>query len=124
VADFTVRFTQGVESVVWDDHAGGGSSRINPHASRPSKYHRAALGTEIRIEAKWDGIDGPDDSLLGGRLFSSDFAEVPTSMGSIVPNGMTGQSSVQRFTPPVKGHYLWMMRHEDGGAVGVHLDIE
>jgi hypothetical protein len=121
--DFTVRFTHGVQSVVWDDHAGAGSSRINPHPARPSKYHRAAVGAEVRIEATWDGLQGPDDSQLGGKLFSSDFAEVPF-VGTLVPNGMTGQSSVQRFTPPVKGHYLWVMRHEDGGAVGVHLDVE
>ena len=124
MADFTVRFTHGVQSVVWDDHQGAGSSRINPHASRPSRYHRAALGAEVRIQARWDGVDGPLDAALGGNLFSSYFAEVPTAVGAIVPNGMTGQSSVQRFTPPVKGHYLWFMVHQDGGAVGVHLDVE
>ncbi len=120
--DFTARFTAGVQLTPWDDHAGSGVPRTNPIPARPHRYYRAQIGVQVEIKATVGGVEGPLDGALGGRLFSSDFAEYPGP--PIVPAGVAGQSSVQRFTPQHLGHYLWVMRRATGGAFAMHMDVE
>jgi hypothetical protein len=121
VPDFTVRLSAGVDLIAWNDHEGAGVSRINPQQTHPAKYRRATVGVPVTMRATIGGVDSPLDAALGGHLFSSDFGEAPVPTGA---TGAAGQSSVQTFTPPVPGHYLWVMRHAAGGVVGVHLDAE
>jgi hypothetical protein len=121
VADFTARLTAGVTPTDWDDHAGSGVSRLNAAGPRAPRYLKATVGVPVTMKATIGGVEGPLDAALGGNLFTSDFgfAAVP-----VVASGAAGQSSVQTFTPPIAGHYLWIMRHANGGADGVHLDAE
>lgn len=121
--DFSARLTSGVVLTPWDDHAGAGASRINPFAARPSKYQKATVGVQVEMRATIGGVEGPADAALPDptKLFSSDFGEAPLPT---VVTGVGGSSSIQRFTPLVAGHYLWVMRHAAGGAIGIHLDAE
>jgi len=121
--DFTARFSAGVTSTVWDDHPGIGSSRINPQPTHPSNYQQGTVGTPITVLCTIGGVEAPLDGALGGHLFSSDFAEHPCPY-PILAAGAAGQSSAQSFTPSVVGHYLWVIRHNGGGAIALHLDVE
>ena len=118
--DFDARFSAGVTLTIWDDHAAS-VSRLNPKPTHPHKYQRATVGTEVEVRMTFEGVEAPMDADLAG-LFSSDFAETPAATPPI--SSPAGQSSVQRFTPNAVGHYLWVMRHEGGGAIGLHLDAE
>ncbi len=119
--DFSVRFSAGVTPTIWDDHPVT-VSRLNARPTRPPKYQRASVGVQVEVRATWAGSEAPMDADLGGNLFASDFAESPGA--SPIATSPVGQSSVQRFTPTAAGHYLWMIRHADGGAIGLHLDAE
>lgn len=123
--DFTARLTAGVVPAVWDDHEGSGVSRINPRATHPSKFLKATVFTPVTLKATIGGVEGPTDAALPDptKLFTSDFAEHP-SPSPISPTGVGGSSSIQQFTPLYPGHYLWVIRHADGGAVAIHLDAE
>lgn len=118
--DFSIRFTAGVTPTIWDDHATA-VSRINPRPMHPHKYQRATVGIEVEVRMTWGGVEAPPDIDLA-TPFSSDFAETPGAVPAIT--SPAGQTSVQRFTPNAVGHYLWMVRHEGGGAIGLHLDAE
>lgn len=119
--DFTARLSAGVVPTQWDDHAGAGVSRLNAPVKNPPKYLKATVGQPVEMTARWQGIEAPLDAQLGGKLFSSDMGEAAVP---VIPTGTAGQSSVQTFTPPAAGHYLWVMHHQDGGSVGVHLEAE
>lgn len=121
MANFTVRLSAGAVLAPWDDHAGSGVSRLNAAVGHPSRYQKAAVGVPVTMRATVGGVDSPLDAALGGNLFTSDFAEAAVPS---LPTGAGGQSSVQTFTPPAVGHYLWIMRRANGGAVGIHLDVE
>jgi hypothetical protein len=127
--DFTARFTAGVTLTVWDDHqAGAAPSRINPLIANASHFYKAAVGVAVTIKARVDlgggsFVEGPADTDLGGRLFSSWFAE-HASLFPVAPTGTAGSSSIQTFTPPTIGHYLWVLRRKDGGAIGLPFDAE
>lgn len=121
MADFIARLTAGVTPTDWDDHAGDGVSRLNAAVARAPRYLRATVGVPVTMAATIGGVEGPLDAALGGNLFSSDFgmAAVP-----VVATHPAGQTSVQTFTAPIAGHYFWVMRHANGGAIGLHLDAE
>lgn len=121
--DFDARFAAGTSLAVWHDHESTRPSRINPAQARPLRYVKATVGVPVEVHAWLGDADAPADDDLGGRLFSSDFAEHPTPAPPATTSP-AGQSSVQRFTPGAAGHYLWILRRADGGALGLHLDAE
>jgi hypothetical protein len=116
--DFLARIASGALATPWSD------ARANVDRARPSKYHRAIVGSEVAMHAVVGGVGAPLDTALDGRLFSSDLGEWPAPYGPTSISSPAGQSSIQRFTPPAAGHYLWWIRRADGGAVGIHLDAE
>lgn len=121
--DFTARPTAGTTVAIWTDPPDGDlPTRINPLPGAPHRYHRGQINVAITIDATVDGVEGPLDAALGGRLFVHSFGEWPTGgLASITSPG--GQSSVATFTPLQPGHLLFTMRREDGGAVLIPLYI-
>lgn len=124
--NFLIRPSAGFVLTPWDDHEtlGTGVSRINPVAARPTRYLKATIGVMVEISAIVDGSEGPLDTGLGGDLFSSDFGEHPCPGPIGATEFAPGSTSIQQFTPTVLGHYLWVMRRTNGGAIGVHFDCE
>ena len=120
---FTARFTAGTTVATWDDHQGGGVSRINPVPGRPQRYHRATVGVPITIKATVNGVEGRPDSELGGFLFSTDFVEYPDAVAPVTTS-TPPFSSIQTFTPTMVGHYFLVLFRTNGGAVGLHFDVE
>ncbi len=120
--DFTARFTAGTSLATWVD-AAGNQSRINPASGHVLRYTKGQVGTEIVVKATVGGVEGPSDGTLGGRLFTAAFAE-HSAPYPFAPAGDASHSSIQRFTPPAAGHYLLVIRRDDGGAIGMHVDVE
>jgi hypothetical protein len=129
VADFTASFSAGTTLEDWTDPADvARPSRINPTERHGFKRRTGSIGVEVVITARVDGVDGPLDSALDGVLFVAACIEYPTATPpALAPD--TGQSSVQRFTPTLAGHYTFCVRHvegdgsRNGGAVLLHLDV-
>ena len=123
--DFGIRFAAGTTLAVWEDHETTRPSRINPAQARPQRYVKATVGVEVVVQVSIGDVINPNDDELPdpALLFSSDFAEYPTTAAPVAtsPPGRTGE---QHFTPTAPGHYLWILRHANGGAVGLHLDAE
>ena len=127
--DFFVHLPTGVTVTDWDDSAFAavsGYSRTTARASLPHRHYVGTVGTEIVAMASLvaGGTPGPMDSELDGRLFSSDIGENSSDEFPSGPAGDSSRSSVQRFTPLAAGHFLWVIRHSGGGAVGFHLDVD
>lgn len=115
--NFTARFTAGTVTTQWND------SRTNPLVGHPPRYHKAAIGTEIVLRATVAGVEGPADGALGGNLFAVDFIEYPTAALPVATPD-AGFTSIQRFTPATLGHYFLLFRRANGGAIGLHFDVE
>lgn len=123
MSDFSARFTAGTTLATWDDPATASlPSRINPVTNRRHLRAVGTVGTEVTVTATFEGVDGPLDAALGGRLF---FAWFPEAAGATPITSPAGQSSVQRFTPAFPGHYTFALCHEDGGGILImHLDVQ
>jgi hypothetical protein len=123
VPDFSARFSAGTTLEVWsdpdDDDGAGRPSRLNPTGTHPHKRRRATVGQQVVVTATVDGVSGPADAALGGRLFLGMLSECPDRPGLSSPANHT---SVQRFTPRVAGHYTIVVRRDGGGAVILHMD--
>jgi hypothetical protein len=79
------------------------------------------VGVECELRAQVDGTDAPLDSELGGNLFYAATVEAPHPWQLPFSNP-AGQSSVQRFTPSMLGHYQVYIRRRGGGQIMVHFD--
>jgi hypothetical protein len=124
MADFRAEFTAGAAVVAWNDPAlGARPGRLNPRAEYPHKRHRGTVGVQVQVSARVGGVLAPVDGALGGELFSAFLAEAPVFPLPPVTNP-GGQSSVQRFTPAVAGHYTLRLVREGHGSLFVHVDIE
>lgn len=98
-------------------------SRLNPHPGHPHRKVRARPGVPFTFKATVDGVEGPMDAALGGRLFYCWPIGFPT--GAAVPafTAPAGQSSVRTVLLTTPGNYHFGMgRHGGGGAVLMHID--
>jgi len=116
--DFDVKIVSGATVREWGDE------RANPLPSRPHLRFVGKVGTQIVAHAVYDGEEAPSDVTMTPGLFYSDMGEWPLPHGPPTVGVDTGYSSILWFTPPVAGHYLWVIRRIGGGAIGVHLDVE
>ncbi len=130
--DFDAHLVAGILLAPWVDPplpegpttgAGGAPSRLNSVAGHPPLYARATLGATITIEAIVNGANAPVDAALGGRLFTTHFAELPVWPPPLITSP-AGQSSRATFTPYAIGHHLVVMRRDGGGAVALPFEVE
>lgn len=123
MADFRAEFTAGTIVVPWDDPAlGARPGRLNPRAEHPHRRVEGDVGVQIAVSARVGGVLAPLDAALGGELFSAFFAEAPVFPAPAL-SSPAGQSSVQRFTPAVAGHYTLRLLRENHGSLFVHVDV-
>lgn len=110
-----------VEIVDWRDPAAGTKpSRTNPFSGIPHKRAKASLGW-LQIVAVVNGVQGPLDSALGGRLFQCYVIEHPTAYQPPVLQD-SGYSSVADVRLDAAGHYTIVFRRTGGGAFVIHVD--
>jgi hypothetical protein len=124
--DFELRITSTASPTVWEDPEDGGNpSRINPDPAHPYLYLRVTPPSHVVVEATVNGVEGPLDGALDGRLFQVHFAE----WSGFYPPPITqpsGQTSVAEFdvTDEHLGHFVIVFRRPSGGAVLLHFDVE
>jgi hypothetical protein len=124
MADFGAVFTSGVTVQPWlDPGLGDRPDRLNPRAEHQHRRHVGEPGVEVELSARVAGVLAPLDAALGGQLFLAFLAESPVFPPPPV-SSPAGQSSVQRFTPLVAGHYTLRIVREAHGSLFVHVDIE
>ncbi|AUX31914.1 MULTISPECIES: hypothetical protein [Sorangium] len=125
--NFTARLVPSADITlqVWTDPpTGSAPSRLNPRDIYQHQYWRVALDSAVIVRATVNGVESPLDSALGGDLFTYHWGEwtetTPPPIGS-----PPGRSSVAVFTVSnMTGHYLLFVRRRNGGAVGLHFDVE
>jgi hypothetical protein len=115
--NFDVRLSAGVTVQEWED------PRANPIASRPHRRYVGRVGVQIEARTRIAEGEAVLDSELYGNLFSSWLGEWPRPYSPPHTSSPSGQSSIQWFTPDHPGHYLWVIRLHDSGALGVHIDV-
>lgn len=124
MADFRAEFTGGAVVQPWLDPAlGDRPDRLNPRAEHLHRRHVGEVGIEVELSARVGGVLAPLDGALGGDLFLAFLAESPVFPAPPVTSP-PGQSSVQRFTPLVVGHYTMRIVREGHGSLFVHLDVD
>jgi hypothetical protein len=124
MADFRSAIALGVTLEAWEDPASlTRASRLNPQAEHEHKRQVGTVGVQIELRATVAGVEAPLDGALGGRLFSAAFHEAPALPPPTLSNP-AGQTSVQRFTPLLTGHYTLQLTRTDGGAVIHHIDVD
>lgn len=125
MADFRAVFNVGAIVLPWEDPPlDERPSRLNPRVDVGHRRHVAQLGVEVEVAAVVFGnVVAPLDGVLGGALFSAFLAECPTMPPPAVTSP-PGQSSVQRFTPPVRGHYSLRLVREGHGSLFLHVDVD
>jgi hypothetical protein len=121
--DFRATFTSGTTLQPWTDPADGTRpSRLNTTTQRGHKRRVGTVGVQIEVTATVAGVTAPMDAALGGLLFLGMFAEHPGASPAI--STPAAQSSIQRFTPSVAGHYTFVLRRDGGGGLFMHVDVE
>ena len=124
MADFEIAFAGEHEIVAWlDNEEGIISSRLRPTNGLPHRRLKTNVGAQIEFRCQVDAVDAPLDGALGGRLFTAWIAEYP-AVPVPTPMHPAGQTSVWKFVPVHVGHYLIVIRRENGGSVAVHFDAE
>jgi hypothetical protein len=123
--DFSASFTAGATLVAWTDPPDVPPdalrpSRLNPIVGHGHQRRVGLVGVPVTITAKVGSVTAPADSALGGRLFVGTLAETP---GSVPVITATPKTSVQTFTPAVRGHYTFALRRQGGGGLFLHLDV-
>jgi hypothetical protein len=130
--DFEAQFASGVSLAAWEDPprpegpatgSGGAPPRTNPIAGHPPAFFRASVGAAVTVEAIVAGTAAPLDAALGGRLFTTHFAELPIWPPPLIASP-AGQTSKATFTPYVVGHHLVVLRRDGGGAVALPFEVE
>ena len=131
MADFDVQIGGAVTVAQFDDperapgtlgpEDKGAPSRLNAGAAHPHLHLRVAVGGAVTVTAK----GGATDAALGGRLFSSYFAERPSGTPEPIITFAPGTTSVQSWTAGAVGHYLFVMAWDAaGGRLAIHIDAE
>lgn len=122
--NFQLKLASGASVQQWDDPATGSApSRVNDRPGIAELVFVGAAEDTIIFHAIVGGVEAPLDAALGGKLFTSWVAESPDGLPQFIATaGVAGQSSVQSFTPLVEGHYLFVVRREDGGTIAFHVD--
>ena len=110
----------GADVTVWTDAT---ANRLSPYTDQEMHRYRATVGSTVTLSAKVNGVEGATDSVLGGRLFHATSYETPNGI-HVGWSSPPGQSSSQSFVPNAVGHFLLGMRHEKGGIILLHLDVE
>lgn len=121
--DFTARFATGVTTKDWRDPATeDAASRINSRLGFPQKRVVGTVGVEVQIWMKIGTAEKPLDSAkaVGLRKFTAVVVDGPSHL----VEGVTGQSSVQRFIPTRAGHCHIRVSRPMGGSIHLKLDIE
>jgi hypothetical protein len=130
--DFDARLADGVILAVWTDAPaaesattgpGGAPSRLNALGGHPPSYFRASIGVAVTVEAMVGATTAPTDAQLGGRLFTTHFAELPIWPPPLITIA-AGRTSRATFTPYTIGHHLVVMRRDGGGAVALTFEVE
>ncbi len=95
--------------------------RINPREGYPMRCYVGTVGEPVTLKGVVNGVPGPLDVDLGGRLFHAASVEQPHPwvVGWSHP---VGASSVQTFIPTRIGHHLVYLRREGGGGWFAHID--
>lgn len=123
MADFTLQVS-GTSLSNWTDPASGGlPSRLNSRAGNAQKMRIGTHGVQLVLRAVVNGVVAPLDAALGGRLFTAWLVEAPALALPGTPVGDAAQSSVQRYTPPVAGHYTIGVERNGGGIELVHIEV-
>lgn len=124
MASFTLRATQGVQVVEWDDLPSAQlPSRLNPSPGFPHLNYQTTIGAGIVVKATPDGgAEGDSDSSLDTHLFTHWFAEYPS--GSVAAISIApGISSVASFIPDIPGNYLLVFCREQGGSLAIPIEV-
>ncbi len=99
-------------------------SRVTEIQSRPRFAWQATLNRKFEVWCQPDGgAAGAADSTLNGRTFDAWFAESPEL--PLGPNYSVGYTSRLYYTPHLAGHYVLVVRRNDGrgGGVVLHVDV-
>ena len=123
MASFSAVFTDGVALEPWEDPADGAPpTRINATADHAHARWVGETGTQVEITVTQGGVEAPAD---GADLFIGSAIEWPGASPPPTFSSPLGQSSIQRFTPAVVGHYTVRVKQENGGgAVILHVDVD
>lgn len=124
--DFTARITSGSTNEIWvDPETASAPSRLNVFPHRQARYVRVQQSDIIVVKATVGGVEGPLDTALGGRLFSSWWAEWSGDAPPALTHTPSSSSILTvSFGADHLGHFLLMLVREDGGKVGIHLNVE
>lgn len=122
MADYQANITNGASRAVWVDDAS--PSRINPLPDRAHTYWTTTAGQTITVTAIVGSTIAPMDASLGGRLFYSKWSEWPTDTAPPAVVVTPGQSSVMTFMPLWPGHYVFVMKRQEGGGVMIPFEVE
>ncbi|HET9932987.1 MAG TPA: hypothetical protein VFQ35_19925 [Polyangiaceae bacterium] len=99
-------------------------SRVTAIQGRQRFAWQATVNRPFQVWCQPDGgVAGCPDSALGGRLFDAWFAESPEL--PLGPNYSVGYTSRLYYTPHLAGHYVLVVRRNDGrgGGVVLHIDV-
>lgn len=121
MADFTLAVS-GVQIATWvDQPTDARPSRINASAGVPPLRYVGKPNVQIVATITLD--DGTTDFTT--HAISSWLAEAPGPTG-FWPVATKGDDTagIQKFTPVVPGHYVFVVRRDLGGSVAVHIDVE
>jgi len=112
---------EGVTVEAWLDPATGARpSRLNPEARIE---HRRFVGATLTpIVAVFTRTDGSTD--YDTPAFTAWLAEAPGPAAHWPTVAADGAGNRQGFTPTRAGHYTLVVRHENGGSIAVHFDVQ
>jgi hypothetical protein len=117
--DIELSEVEGVVVTPWFDPATSERpSRINPnqwheHRRFLGEIHRNIAAVFVRVDGSTDYDDPP---------FSAWLAEAPGPnyhWPTVISDG-----NRQRFVPRLAGHYTLVVRHDGGGSITIHFDVE
>lgn len=127
MADFRIRFSDGITLEPWEDPAlGEKPSRLNAQPAHSHTREVGSVGTPVEVTATVRGVgDAPlDSALTDGKLFSALMIEWPGAGPAPAFSGAAGQSSVQTFTPTLAGHYTLIVQRTEHGGIYAHVDVD
>lgn len=125
--DFTVQFVGGTQ-VPWIDVASDdpqAASRLFADPDHLRNYRRFIPPATVTIRAVVDGVAGPADVDLDGRLFTAAWVEYSGDSRPPIAQAV-GTSAVCTIavTTAHLGHFILRLRREGGGGVLVPFDVE
>lgn len=126
MADFDVQVGVGFGSKVWVDRST--RPRLNPNPRHPHRFWRVLdTAPTVQLACVVDGIVGPADSDLDGRLFTWTWVETFSDPPIAIPTPPM-QSSAVSFTGIAflgrGGHHLLMATRQEGGSIAIPFMVE